>query len=380
MNKLEKLKQLLDQASEKQLSFTKIKVYGYQYNYEVSLIKSISKFWFGRHEVTDYFAPSNQESNHNNRPGIFKKSIEYIVIHDTASVAKSADEYAHAQYVRNGGDGTSWHYSVGSKKIYHQISDNEIAYHAGDGLIVPFKLVDTGVEGTDPYPNIDILDDFYMINGQKSEIRIPIITFEKDEDKLVYASDYIKQSKVAPSNAYEGQRYQTSNIKINDAGIRVDLINGKYYIGPTYYNATYGFIANRGGNLNSIGIETMVNEGSDLIRTWHRCAKLVAHLLIDNQLGIDRVKPHHFFSGKPCPMTLRSNHLWDYFMEFVDVEYQILKEFSDVKISLINYDESIDEEGLIKIDKIKSSIINYQIKLEDQNDVMVIDYTVKIKK
>jgi len=67
-------------------------------------------------------------------------------------------------------------------------------------------------------------------------------------------------------------------------------------------------------------------------------------------------------------------------MEFVDVEYQILKEFSDVKISLINYDESIDEEGLIKIDKIKSSIINYQIKLEDQNDVMVIDYTVKIKK
>ena len=35
---------------------------------------------------------------------------------------------------------------------------------------------------------------------------------------------------------------------------------------------------------------------------------------------------------------------------------------------------------LIKIDKIKSSIINYQIKLEDQNDVMVIDYTVKIKK
>ena len=91
---------------ERQLSFTKIKVYGYQYNYEVSLIKSISKFWFGRHEVTDYFAPSNQESNHNNRPGIFKKSIEYIVIHDTASVAKSADEYAHAQYVRNGGDGT----------------------------------------------------------------------------------------------------------------------------------------------------------------------------------------------------------------------------------------------------------------------------------
>ena len=66
-------------------------------------------------------------------------------------------------------------------------------------------------------------------------------------------------------------------------------------------------------------------------------------------------------------------------MELVDIEYQILKEFNDVKISLINCDESIDEEGLIKIDKIKTSIINYQIKLEDQNDVMIIDYQLKIK-
>jgi len=379
MNKLKKLKRLLDQASEKQLSLTKIKVYGYQYNYEVPFIKSISKFWFGKHEIEDYITPLNQESNHNNRPGILKKSIEYIVIHDTASVAKTADEYAHAKYVANGGGGTSWHYSVGSKMVYHQIPDNEIAYHAGDSLLVPFELFDTEIEGTNSCPKVSILNDFYMIDGQKSNIRIPVVTFEKDNDKLVYASDLIKQSKTAPSDAYEGQRYQITNIKINDAGIRVDLINGKYYMGPTYYNATYGLIANRGGNLNSIGIETMVNEGSNLIRTWHRCAKLVAHLLIDYQLGVDRVKPHHFFSGKPCPMTLRSNHLWNYFMELVDIEYQILKEFNDVKISLINCDESIDEEGLIKIDKIKTSIINYQIKLEDQNDVMIIDYQLKIK-
>lgn len=39
----------------------------------------------------------------------------------------------HAEYVQNGGGGTSWHYSAGDTGIYHQIPDNERAYHAGDG-------------------------------------------------------------------------------------------------------------------------------------------------------------------------------------------------------------------------------------------------------
>lgn len=38
--------------------------------------------------------------------------------------------------------------------------------------------------------------------------------------------------------------------------------------------------------MNSIGIETMVNQGSDLYLTWQKTAKLVAHLLIDNNLTI----------------------------------------------------------------------------------------------
>ena len=142
MNKLEKLKQLLDQASEKQLSFTKIKVYGYQYNYEVSLIKSISKFWFGRHEVTDYFAPSNQESNHNNRPGIFKKSIEYIVIHDTASVAKSADEYAQASLYRQQGISAEYKSSLGTAvEILDRLGLGDLDWGQGflDGKISFFR-------------------------------------------------------------------------------------------------------------------------------------------------------------------------------------------------------------------------------------------------
>ena len=381
MTKLERLKIILDAAAEKEISWQNIKVYGYQYNYEVPFIKSISKFWFGDNVVEEYIAPLNEDSNHHNRSGRIKKSTEYITIHDTASTAKSADEYAHAKYVANGGGGTSWHYSVGSNMACHQIPNNEVAYHAGDGLEVEFKFMDTTLMGDNPTPVLRIIDGFYAIDGKKTKVSIPSVTFEKVNDKLVYASDGIKQTKLAPFGAIEGEKYQniTTN-HINDAGIRIDLIDGKYYIGPTYYNATYGFIANRGGNLHSIGIETMVNEGSNLIRTWHRCAKLVAHLLLENHLGVDRVKPHHFFSGKPCPMTLRSNHLWDYFMNLVLIEYQILKDFSDVKITLICNDEAVDAEGLIQKDSFDNKIIKYQIKLEDKTEQCIFDYQVKIVK
>ncbi len=41
-------------------------------------------------------------------------------------------------------------------------------------------------------------------------------------------------------------------------------------MGPTYYNTSYNKISNRGGNLASIGIETAVNDGSDVFWTWQK--------------------------------------------------------------------------------------------------------------
>ena len=59
-----------------------------------------------------------------------------------------------------------------------------------------------------------------------------------------------------------------------------------------------------GGNTASIGIETCVNLGSDLYRTWQRTAKLVASLLVKHSLDTSAVKQHYDFSGrtvrKPC--------------------------------------------------------------------------------
>ncbi len=367
MNRIEKLEKLITLANEKEIWNKNITVYGYQFNYQTLVRPSLSKYWFSENKVEEWICPKDNESGNHNRPGTKKESIEYVTVHDTASSKDTADEYAHAKYVANGGGGTSWHYSVGSNASCHQIPDDEVAYHAGDSLDVRFVLTKTAVLGTNPFPKVEIVDGYYYLDGKNTTLLAPVVTFEYNkENELVYASDKVKQKKLAPSNAKAGNAniHLTTN-HINDAGIRIDLKeDGYYYMGPTYYNATYQKIANRGGNLNSIGIESMVNQGSNLMRTWHRLAKLVANLLVENHLDTTRVKPHHFFSGKPCPMTLRENGLWDYFMECVKVEYQILKEFPDAIIECICQNDVVASDGCFNQDvTLKEGKIAYQVRI-----------------
>ena len=380
MKKIDELVTILKEANENNVWHKTITAYGYQFDYDTVVYASVSKYWFGKNEIEEFICPLNFESDNNNRPGTKKESTEYITVHDTASSKDTADEYAHAKYVTNGGGGTSWHYSVGSKMACHQVPDDEVAYHAGDSLDVRFELFNTNVSGTNKNPTITINDGFYYIDGIKSSIKVPQVSFEYRNDELVYASDGVKQGRKAPKDAKEGRTdIVLTTADINDAGIRIDLKgDGYYYIGPTYYNASFGKIANRGGNLNSIGIETMINQGSNLMRTWHRCAKLVANLLVDNNLDPSRVKPHHFFSGKPCPNTLRTNGLWNYFMECVNTEYKIRKDFSDIKIELINHSQGLLEDGLIDQDHLNNNV-SYTVKLTDDKETRIIELHNKVE-
>lgn len=379
MNKLEELKNYLLTTLEENVEVKNIELFGYQYKYNKDIIKSVSKYWFKEHTVEEMIAPLNSESENDNRPGTIKESTQYVVVHDTASSAPTANEYAHARYVSNGGGGTSWHYSVGDNASIHQIPDNEVAYHAGDSLSVRFELFKTGVFGTSEFPSIEIKDGYYYIDGVKSKVLSPIVTFINNGEKLVYASDGIPQGTKAPDDAKEGDKLEISTKDINDAGLRIDLIDGEYYMAPTYYNATYKKISNRGGNRNSIGIETMINEGSNPIRTWHRCAKLVAHLLVENNLDVTRVKPHHFFSGKDCPMTLRRNKLYSYFMDCVKVEYEILLKYNDIKIYLKPLSKGINEEGIIELNDVEKEV-KYLIVLKKDNECLEFEYTTSVQK
>lgn len=69
------------------------------------------------------------------RPGT-EKRIKYIVIHETGNTGPNANAASHAEYLMEQAEkeALSWHYTVDDHEIYHHVPDNEVAFHAGDGL------------------------------------------------------------------------------------------------------------------------------------------------------------------------------------------------------------------------------------------------------
>ncbi|MBQ4570191.1 MAG: N-acetylmuramoyl-L-alanine amidase [Bacilli bacterium] len=358
--RINKIKELLIKGNNLKCSSRTFKVFGYQFNYYTECFGDLNAYYFNKHEVIDRLVSLDMD----NRPGTIKEKTLYVCVHDTASAAETAGSLAHANYVCNGGGGTSWHYSCGDDAIYHHIPDNEVAYHAGDGLKVSYYTIDTGVLATTKVPCIEIIDGYFYLNGIKSLIKVPDLTIVNVDGTLYYSSCGVIQTKVKDQSLTVGEvKLNLSTKDINDAGINTLIINGNYHFTPIYYNKSYGYVANRLGNLYSIGIETMVNKGSNLLVTWHKCAKLVAHLLKDNNLTLDAVKPHHFFSGKPCPMTLRYNNMWNYFLSMVEIEYEMLKYLSD------------DIEIILNVDKLN----NGGVLLEEVNEVVSYEIIIKTK-
>lgn len=80
--------------------------------------------------ITD-FVPENTLE----RPGDLRK-IKYIVIHETGNPGRNADAASHNNYLHTEAENQqkSWHYTVDDHEIYYHIPDNEVAFHAGDGL------------------------------------------------------------------------------------------------------------------------------------------------------------------------------------------------------------------------------------------------------
>lgn len=296
---------------EKQLLTTikgkTIKVYT-DINWDYLLLPSVSKFLFEEINIIENLAPLGII----NRPG--KKYVKhYICVHDTGDHTLNAFKWSEA--VKNSKVGNSeyicsFQYVVGNDGYYHNIPDDEMARHAGDGHSEEsiFGLIPTGVfinkDNNINKPFIGINDEgYFTINEIASKIKAPI---DSKKNKILTTND------------------------INDLGIyseikKISEDKYEYYLGRTWFNPIFNSIANYGGNLNSIGIESCVNYNSDVYYTWQKVAKLVAKLMDDNNFGIDAVVQHHYFSGKNCPETMRAQGLWDYYKEIILIEYQMLQ-------------------------------------------------------
>lgn len=103
--------------------------------------------------------------------------------------------------------------------------------------------------------------------------------------------------------------YMISNDKQVSFHVAVDDVEAIQGI-PFDRNAWHCGDGNGKGNRSSIGVEICYNSlGSNnakFKKAEDNAVEVCAKLLKDNGLGIDRLKPHKFWSGKNCPST--TNH------------------------------------------------------------------------
>lgn len=331
-----------------------IKVYGWKKSYNYKLVQSITPYLFEDLKIKNHLAKQENE----NRPGDKKQKV-YITIHDTGDTdpARNAKFWSDAVYNQELKDTKdsykcSFQYVVGNDGIYHNIPDDEVAWHAGDSTKVDFREIPTGLIYDESMTGELTINKqfYYCIDGKATLVKAPM------GEKIVDG----KTVKFPP---------HTSNI--NDQGIYISVNeDNEIVIGETYFNTGYEKIANRGGNNNSIGIEIVVAKGQNIYYNMQLAAKLVAQLLIDNNLGILDIKQHHFFSGKNCPQTIRMNGLWEHFLSLVEIDLQVREFINEgYKINLIIDSNIVNPNGTI--DKLPACMkgIKYTIQTEFNGEV-----------
>lgn len=323
-------------------------------SYYTDIFGSVSRLLYNKKLEIDY--TYNQKTNDkygSDLPGRLMSSIEFITVHYTGNFSAGADGAAHGAWFAEpkSENNTSIHYSTGNDGVYKGLDEQYRAAHAGDdgsrNTVSEFSWIDTPVEvlATDPeIPVVTITANAtFAINGRDTGVRVP------------------KETKY-------GRGYVTDSKWLNEQGIGVNVKDGKYQIGTSWWCYTQvgeGRICSNGGNRNSIGIESAVNKGSDLWYTWQITAQLVADIMQRQGLNITRVKGHHFFSAKNCPQPMLENdmEIWWEFIELVKCEYAKITTCQDYEFYFECGDELVNEHGRVTGQDNHSRIVTYQVTI-----------------
>jgi len=145
----------------------KITAFSSTSNYSHTLLPSLTPYLFEDLQIIENIAPITN----NNRPG--KKKKKYMIcVHDTGSFRYGSKGWSNVVKYGHHPDGwpyeVSYQYVVGNEGIYHNIPDDENAFHAGDRS-VEYEEYKSGVKVENNEnihkPNITISEDgYYEIN------------------------------------------------------------------------------------------------------------------------------------------------------------------------------------------------------------------------
>lgn len=328
------------------------------YAYHTDVISSASDLLFNYEYSVDssYLIDPNTKG----RPSINIDKMEFITVHYTAGTPKTSDGGATASYFRNVSKTTyvSANYCVGNDGIFMSVPDGEVAYHAGDGS-AKFTWTNTKVKASaNVKPNWGVVKNsnsstgyYFTLNGSETTIEVPITG---------KTSSGTTKTMTDPSKCFTFY------------GPAWKVVDGYYYMGTTWACFTQtleGRISSRGGNMNSVGIETACNIGSDLWYTYQITAQLVARLLDKYNLDTTRVVGHNMFSGKDCPQTLLANNgeLWYRFMECVEAEYEMYEKGQNYTVTCkSNNPDILADNGRILSIPRNTQTVSYTVTVKDK--------------
>jgi N-acetylmuramoyl-L-alanine amidase len=145
---------LLDLLTTHQLAYTtqhEWLQYGVAFNYMEIRYDSVSRYLFQNIDInTSKLLPVYSAI----RPGTLKpahpdgittynpENVYWVVVHETANTSPGQGALAHANYLWNATQAknplwVSWHYTMDDTYTYQHVPEDEIAFHAGDGSVLP---------------------------------------------------------------------------------------------------------------------------------------------------------------------------------------------------------------------------------------------------
>ena len=323
-------------------------------NYYSDIFGSVSKLLYNKElEINNTYNKATNDKYGDTLEDRVMESIEFVTVHYTAGFNPTAGAAAHGAYFAQplSSNATSIHYSTGNDGIYKGLDEKYAAAHAGDGGATDpdyhFEWIDTPVEVLDTDPEFPVTsitaNGTFAINGRDTGIKVP--------EETRYGRGYVTDSKW-----------------LNDQGIAVNKKDGKYQIGTTWWCYTQiseGRICSKGGNGNSIGIESAVNKGSDLWYTWQITAQLVADIMERYDLDITKVKGHHFYSAKDCPQPMLENDLeiWWEFIDLVKSEYEKITTCEGYEFAFESGNELVNDKGRVVGQDLNSQVVTYKVTI-----------------
>lgn len=153
---------------------------------------------------------------------------------------------------------------------------------------------------------------------------------------------------VNPSNTGSSWHYTVGN-------------DGVYQHISRYRQAWHAGDGDGPGNTQSIGIETAVNNGSDVWWTWQKTAKLSGRIMVEEGMNMNSLKFHRDWSGKVCPGTMINAGLTEEFRSLVQTEYTIRKNYPGYTISFQSHSPYINNAGKVISRPTQTTNVTYTI-------------------